>query len=112
MTLFEKIISRQIPAEIIFEDEDVIAIRDVNPQASVHVLVIPKKPISRLSAAEAEDAQLLGKLLLVAAALAEKLGIADSGFRVVINNGAHGGETIPHLHIHLLGGRHMGWPPG
>ncbi|MBV9671538.1 MAG: HIT domain-containing protein, partial [Verrucomicrobia bacterium] len=100
------------PAEIILEDEDLIAIRDVNPQAPIHVLVIPKKPIPRLSAADAQEARLLGKLLLAAAAVAEKLNIADSGFRVVINNGIHGGETVPHLHIHLLGGRHMSWPPG
>ncbi len=112
MTLFEKIVARQIPAKIIAEDNDLIAFHDINPQAPVHVLLVPKKPIPRLARATDEEGALLGKLLLKARALAEELGIAESGFRVVINNGRNGGETVPHLHVHLLGGRPLTWPPG
>ncbi len=112
MTLFEKIAAREIPARIIEEDEDLIALHDINPQAPVHVLVVPKKPIPRLTQATAADGILLGKLLLKAQEIAESLGIAESGFRVVINSGRNGGETVPHLHLHLLGGRPLTWPPG
>ena len=112
MTLFEKIIAREIPARIIKEDNDLIVFHDNNPQAPTHFLVVPKKPLPRIGAAGAEDMALLGKLLLTAQEIAKKLGIADSGFRIVINNGSHGGETVPHLHIHVLGGRPFGWPPG
>jgi histidine triad (HIT) family protein len=112
MTLFEKIAAREIPAKIIQEDEDLIVFHDINPQAPIHVLVVPKKPIPRLAHATAEDGKLLGKLLLKAQEMAESLGIAESGFRVVINNGRNGGETVPHLHVHLLGGRPFAWPPG
>ena len=112
MTLFEKIAARQIPAKIILEDDDLIVLQDINPQAPVHVLIVPKKPIPRLADASAEDGKLLGKLLLKAQEMAGSLGIAKSGFRVVINNGQHGGETVPHLHVHLLGGRPFSWPPG
>jgi histidine triad (HIT) family protein len=112
MTLFEKIVAREIPAEIIQEDEDLIVFQDINPQAPVHVLVAPKKPIPRLAQATAEDEKLLGKLLLKAQEMAKSLGIAESGFRVVINSGRNGGETVAHFHVHLLGGRRFGWPPG
>ena len=112
MTIFEKIIAREIPAKLAHEDEHCIAIHDLNPQAPVHVLVIPKKPIVRVTEATAADQALLGHLLLTAASLARKLGIAESGFRIVINNGRDGGETVPHLHVHLLGQRPLGWPPG
>jgi histidine triad (HIT) family protein len=112
MTLFEKIAAREIPAKIIREDEDIIVIQDINPQAPVHVLLVPKKPIPRLAQATANDGELLGKLLLTAQEIAQSLGIAETGFRVVINNGRHGGETVPHLHVHLLGGRPLLWPPG
>ena len=112
MTLFEKIITREIPARIIFEDKDVLAFHDIKPQAPIHVLVIPKKHVSRIAQTEPDDAALLGKLLLTARDLAQELGIAQSGFRLVINNGPNGGETVPHLHVHLLGGRPMTWPPG
>jgi histidine triad (HIT) family protein len=112
MTLFEKIITREIPARIIFEDKDVLAFHDIKPQAPIHVLVIPKKHVSRIAQTEPDDAALLGKLLLTARDLAQQLGIAQSGFRLVINNGPNGGETVPHLHVHLLGGRPMTWPPG
>ncbi len=111
-TLFQKIIDREIPAKLAHEDEHCIAIHDINPQAPVHVLVIPKKPIGRVAEATAADQALLGHLLLTAAALAKKLGVAASGYRIVINNGRDGGETVPHLHVHLLGQRPMGWPPG
>jgi histidine triad (HIT) family protein len=112
MTLFEKIIARQIPAQLAHEDELCIAIHDINPQAPVHVLVIPKKPIARVGAATAADQAILGHLLLTAGNLAKKLGVSDSGYRLVINSGADGGETVPHLHVHLLGQRPLTWPPG
>lgn len=112
MTLFERIIARQIPATIVWEDEAVIAFRDIHPQAPVHVLVVPKKPIGGVSSADVEDAALLGKVLWVAAEVARAEGIAGSGYRLVINDGSHGGQTVPHLHVHLLGGRALGWPPG
>ena len=112
MTIFEKIIAREIPAKLAHEDEHCIAIHDLNPQAPVHVLVIPKKPIMRIAEATTADQATLGHLLLTAASLARKLGIAESGFRIVINNGRDGGETVPHLHVHLLGQRPLGWPPG
>ena len=110
-TLFEKIINREIPADILHEDETCIAIRDIAPQAPVHALVIPKKVIPRIAEARWEDQEVIGHLLLVAGQLArsEKL---DDGFRIVINNGSDGGETVPHLHVHLLGGRQLQWPPG
>jgi histidine triad (HIT) family protein len=111
-TLFQKIIDREIPARLAHEDEHCIAIHDINPQAPVHVLVIPKKLIPRVAAATVSDQQVLGHLLLTAASLAKQLGIADSGFRLVINNGRDGGESVPHLHVHLLGQRPLGWPPG
>jgi histidine triad (HIT) family protein len=112
MTIFEKIIARQIPARIAHEDDLCIAIHDINPQAPVHVLVIPKKPIARVGAASADDQAVLGHLLLTAGNLAKKLGVSDSGYRLVINSGPDGGETVPHLHVHLLGQRPLAWPPG
>jgi histidine triad (HIT) family protein len=111
-TLFEKIIAREIPAQIVYEDDLVLAFRDINPQAPTHALIVPKKPIPRVAEAKAEDQQLLGYLLLKAAEVAGKLGLDKGGFRLVINNGADGGETVPHLHVHILGGRYMKWPPG
>jgi histidine triad (HIT) family protein len=111
-TLFEKIIAREIPATIVYEDDLVFAVRDINPQAPKHVLLMPKKPIPRLSEAKPEDQAVLGHLLLKAAEVAAKLGLAESGFRLVINNGEDAGESVPHLHVHLLGGRHLARPPG
>ena len=111
MTIFEKIIRREIPAEIIWEDDDVLAFRDVNPQAPVHVLIVPKRVVSRLADATENDRALLGKLLLVARDLAKKLDLS-SGYRVVINSGPDAGESVPHLHVHLLGKRALAWPPG
>jgi histidine triad (HIT) family protein len=110
-TLFEKIIARDIPAEIEHEDRHCIVIHDIEPQAPTHCLVIPKKPIPRIGEADAEDQSVLGHLLLTAAKVAEKLELED-GYRLVINNGKGGGEAVPHLHVHLLGGRQMKWPPG
>ena len=111
-TLFEKISSREIPAQIVFEDDLVLAFRDITPQAPTHVLIVPKKPIPRIAEAQADDQKLLGHLLLKAAEVAAKLGLDKTGYRLVINNGADGGETVPHLHCHILGGRPMAWPPG
>lgn len=111
-TLFEKIRDREIPANIVHEDNDCLAFRDISPQAPVHILVVPKVAIARVAAAKQDDATLLGKLLIAASSVATEQGIAESGFRLVINNGRDGGETIPHLHIHLLGGRPLDWPPG
>ncbi len=110
-TLFERIIAREIPSRIVHEDDLCLAIHDIQPQAPVHVIVFPKKPIPRLAEAATADQPLLGHLLLTAASVAKKLGLAQ-GFRIVINNGPHGGETVPHLHVHLLGQRPMAWPPG
>lgn len=114
MTLFEKIIAREIPAEIVYEDEDALAFRDISPQAPTHILVIPKKPIPRVGEATSEDKELLGHLLLTAGKVASELGFntTDEGFRLVINNGRNGGEAVPHLHIHLLAERQLLWPPG
>jgi histidine triad (HIT) family protein len=96
----------------VFEDNLVLAIRDINPQAPTHVLIFPKKPVPRIAEAQADDQKLLGHLLLKAAEVAAELGLAKSGYRLVINNGADGGETVPHLHCHILGGRPLAWPPG
>jgi len=112
MTLFEKIIAREIPAEIVFEDEQCLAFRDISPMAPAHILVVPKRVIPRIAGAAPADAGLLGHLLLAAARIASDEGLAASGYRLVINNGPHGGETVPHLHVHLLGGRPLKWPPG
>ena len=111
MTIFEKIIAREIPAKIIWEDEDAVAFHDVNPQAPVHVLIVPKRVVPRLAEAKDKDREILGKLLLVARDLAKKLELSG-GYRVVINNGPDAGESVPHLHVHLLGKRALAWPPG
>lgn len=109
-TLFGKIIERQIPADILYEDGLALAFRDINPQAPVHFLVIPKKPIPKLSDASAEDQALLGHLLLVVNRVAAQEGLTD--FRVNVNNGAGASQTVFHLHLHVLGGRPFSWPPG
>jgi histidine triad (HIT) family protein len=110
--IFEKIIAREIPAHIVYEDDKVLAFRDINPQAPTHVLIIPKKPITRIAEAHPEDHQILGHLLLKAAEVAETLGLKQNGYRLVFNNGSDAGEAVPHLHCHILGGRKMNWPPG
>jgi histidine triad (HIT) family protein len=111
-TLFEKIVARQIPATILYEDDMVLAFKDINPKAPTHVLIIPKKPIPRISEAKPEDHQVLGHLLIKAAAVARDLGLEKTGYRLVFNNGADAGEAVPHLHCHILGGRQLKWPPG
>ena len=111
-TLFEKIIAREIPATIVYEDDLVLAFRDVKPQAPTHVLIIPKKPIPRIAEAHPDDHKVLGHLLLKGAEVAKSLGLDKTGFRLVINNGPDAGETVPHLHCHIIGGRKMNWPPG
>ncbi|XP_068781069.1 uncharacterized HIT-like protein Synpcc7942_1390 isoform X1 [Struthio camelus] len=110
-TVFSKIIARTVPATILYEDDQCLAFRDVAPQAPVHFLVIPKRPIARLSRVGPEDAELLGHLLLVASRTARAEGLAD-GYRVVVNDGKHGAQSVYHLHLHVLGGRQLGWPPG
>ena len=111
-TLFQKIADREIPADIIHEDELCLCFRDINPQAPVHLLIVPKKPIVRIAKAEAVDQATLGHLLLTARKVAEQEGFAEEGFRTVINNGPNGGEEVPHLHLHILAGRKLTWPPG
>ena len=111
-TLFEKIIAREIPAQIVFEDDMVLAFRDIKAAAPVHVLIIPKKVIPRIAEARADDHKVLGHLLLKAAEVAKSLGLNEGGYRLVINNGPNAGESVPHLHVHILGGRHLAWPPG
>lgn len=110
-TLFEKIIAREIPAKIEYEDDQCIVIHDIDPQAPTHILVIPKKVIPRVGEAQVEDGALLGHLLLIAGNIAQSLNLED-GYRIVINNGKNGGEAVPHLHVHVLGGRQLLWPPG
>ncbi|WP_035138443.1 MULTISPECIES: histidine triad nucleotide-binding protein [Fischerella] len=110
-TIFGKIIRREIPANIVYEDDLALAFTDINPQAPVHILVIPKKPIPKLAEAEPDDQALLGHLLLTAQRVATQAGLTN-GYRVVINTGDDGGQTVYHLHLHILGGRHMAWPPG
>ncbi len=111
-TLFAKIIRREIPADIVFEDDEVLAFRDINPQAPVHVLFIPKKPIATLDDLIVADDPLVGRLVRAAAEYARREGLADTGYRTVINCGDDGGQTVYHLHLHLLAGRRLEWPPG
>ena len=110
--LFCKIIAGDIPAKQVYSDDDVFAFHDINPAAPTHVLIIPKKHLTSIKHAGAEDQELLGKLLLKANAIAEDLGLADDGFRYVINTGDNGGQTVFHVHMHILGGRQLSWPPG
>ncbi len=111
-TIFSKIVRREIPAEIVYENDAALAFRDLNPQAPVHVLFIPKKTLATLNDAMPADAELLGKLLLAAADYARQEGFAEQGYRTVINCNADGGQTVFHLHVHLLAGRRLHWPPG
>ena len=111
-TIFGKIIRKEIPAEIVYETDDVLAFRDINPIAPVHVLIIPKKPVASVAHATDADAQLLGILMLAAAEVARREGLLENGYRVVTNIGSDGGQTVFHLHLHVIGGRKMEWPPG
>lgn len=110
--LFCQIIAGQIPAKAVYQDERVLAIRDINPQAPTHLLLLPKHHLASVEAASAADENLLGALLLAAAQVARQEGLAVNGYRLVVNTGAHGGQSVAHLHVHLLGGRPMVWPPG
>jgi histidine triad (HIT) family protein len=111
-TIFEKICQGEIPARFVHQDDLCVCFHDVSPQAPIHLLLIPRKAIPRVEQANAEDQALLGHLLLTAGEIARQQGFADAGFRIVINNGSDGGETVPHLHIHILAGRKLTWPPG
>ena len=111
-TLFQKIADREITGDIVYEDDLVLAFRDIRPAAPSHVLIVPRKPIPRINEATPDDHAILGHLLLKAAHVARQLGLDKHGYRLVINNGPHAGETVPHLHLHILGGRVMEWPPG
>lgn len=111
-TLFQKIADKEIPATLVYEDEACVAFRDISPAAPVHVLLVPRKPIRDIAAAQQEDAALLAHLMLKVGEIARAEGIAESGFRTVLNTGDDGGQTVPHLHIHIIGGRSMQWPPG
>jgi len=111
-TIFGKIIRREIPADIVYETDEVLGFRDVNPQAPIHVLFIPKRPLATLDDAAPGDATLLGQLLLACAEYARREGVAARGYRTVINCNEGGGQTVYHLHVHLLAGRPLGWPPG
>jgi len=110
--IFCNITKHKTPADILYEDDDVMVFRDINPQAPVHLLTIPKKHISKISEMEVEDQQLVGKIIYIAKQIAQEQGISESGFRMVFNNGRHGGQDVHHIHLHLLGGRPMHWPPG
>ncbi|XP_013136635.1 PREDICTED: histidine triad nucleotide-binding protein 1 [Papilio polytes] len=111
-TIFGKILRKEIPAKFVYEDDQCVAFHDVNPQAPTHILVIPRKPISQLSKASDEDEQLLGHLMIAARKIAAQEGLDESGFRLVINDGKNGAQSVYHLHLHILGGRQMRWPPG
>lgn len=110
--IFCKIIAGEIPSERVYEDENIVAMRDINPQAPVHILLLPKEHITGIAELEKKHRDLMGDMLLAAAAVAEEAGLAADGYRLVVNCGEAGGQEVPHLHIHLLGGRQMQWPPG
>jgi histidine triad (HIT) family protein len=111
-TIFSKIIRKEIPADIVYEDERVLAFRDINPVAPIHILIIPKEIIVNVAAARKEHKEILGELMLTAANIARQEGLEDSGYRIVTNNGLNAGQTVFHIHLHLIGGRPMDWPPG
>lgn len=111
-TIFKKIIDREIPADIVFESDNVLAFRDINPQAPIHILVIPKKEIDRISNADDSDTPILGEMMEAARKIAASEGIAEEGYRLVMNCGPNGGQEVEHIHLHLLGGRKLTWPPG
>jgi len=111
-SLFTKIINREIPADIIYEDGDIIAFNDINPQAPIHILIVPKKEIKTLNDLNESDKEIIGKLFIIAKNLAKKLNIDKKGYRTIFNCNEHGGQTVFHIHLHLLGGRQLAWPPG
>jgi len=112
MTLFTKILQGQIPGNIVYQDDVCFAIRDINPQAPVHVLLIPKKEIPSMNELSAEDNALMGHLMKKVSEIAKAEGIDQNGYRLIVNNGSHAGQTVSHIHLHIIGGRALGWPPG
>ncbi len=110
--MFEKIVTREVPADVVWESDEVLVFKDISPQAPVHLLAIPKKRYQRIALVPDDQALLLGKVLIAAKTAAREAGLDESGYRLVINNGADGGEAVPHLHVHILGGRKLQWPPG
>lgn len=112
LSLFEKIVAREIPADIVWESDEVLVFKDITPQAPVHLLAIPKKRFMRIAEVPDQEDLLLGKVLIGAKKAAAQIGLNESGYRLIINNGPDGGETVPHLHVHILGGRKLQWPPG
>lgn len=112
MTIFTKILRREIPSQMVYEDEQCFAFRDINPQASTHILIVPKIEIPTMNDLKPEHQALLGHMMLVAPKIARQEGIAERGYRLVINTNAHAGQTVDHIHVHLIGGRALGWPPG
>ena len=110
--IFCKIVARTIPAALVYEDNVVVAFDDINPQAPIHTLIIPRKHVASIAELQDSDVELLGRLMLVGNKIAKQKGIADAGYRIVVNTGAHGGQSVFHLHLHVLGGRHLAWPPG
>ncbi len=111
-TLFERIIAREIPADIVYEDEWAVAFRDINPQAPTHILVVPRHPLPAIAEATDDQAEMLGRVLLAARTVAKAEGLESDGYRLVVNNGENAGQTVFHLHVHVLGGRRLTWPPG
>lgn len=112
MSIFKKIIDREIPADIVYEDGQCLAFKDVNPQAPAHVLLIPKKEIASLADVRSEDGALLGHLMVKASEIARQMGLEEEGYRIVLNTGKNAGQAVFHIHFHILGGRRLGWPPG
>ena len=111
-TIFNKIIDREIPADIVYEDDICLAFKDINPQAPVHILVIPKKEIVSMATVKPEDKEILGHLMVKTSEIAENLGLSENGYRLVVNTNEDGGQSVYHIHIHLLAGRKLSWPPG
>lgn len=112
MTLFDRILAGEIPSDKVYEDEDVFAFRDISPQAPVHVLVIPKRKVPRFDQLTTQSADVVGRLFQGAAKVARELGLAENGYRIVVNNGEHAQQTVEYIHVHILGGRPLNWPPG
>ena len=112
MTLFEKIANHEIPANMVHEDSELIAFHDINPQAPYHIIIVPRKPIPSTNEVSSNDSELLGKMIVLASKLARDMEFAEDGYRLVINCGNNGGQTVDHIHMHLIGGRQMEWPPG
>ena len=111
-TIFTKIINREIPADIIYEDDEILAFNDINPQAPIHILIIPKKEIKTINDIRSEDTAIIGKLFLIAKKIAKQVDISEDGYRVVMNCNEYGGQSVYHIHLHLIGGRKLSWPPG